>query len=149
MKKLVIGFMMMILLAGCSGEKTESLTCNISGKGEGGNPTIKTIYNYTVGEEPKLVSMESETTVMFDGEGFIKDEQEAQIKEYEESIKNMEGLTHSYEIDDEKLVEHLKVDFTKVNEADLKSLDWPYALDGTFDLENFKNNMEVMGYTCE
>ncbi len=148
MKKLFAGCAALLLMAGCSTpEKTESLTCHTSG--ENGNPSISATYRYSIGETPRLVSMESETTVVFDGNDFTKESQEELIKSYDEAYGDIEGFEHSYTVDDEKLVEKLAIDFDTISESALKNLDWPYEAGAAFDLETFKGNMTEIGWTCE
>lgn len=149
MKKLITIFTMIMLLTGCAtSEKMESLTCKAVGNGEGGNPTMTGTYKYTVGENPKMVSFVIDTETVFDDGDFTKEFVESSVKTVEELYKTYEGIDYGYKSTDTKLTEHIEVDLSVVSKDVLESLNNSINPDA-FNLENFKANMDAIGWTCE
>lgn len=148
MKKLITLLFMFCVLSACSSQKTEKLTCNISGTDDA--IVIKNVYHYTVGEEEsKLVKMESETVVTFNDTDLTKESQEALAQTAEKEFSSFKGIDYSYTVDDSKLTEKVSADLTTLTTSDLESFGMSIDPENAFDLEQFVSNQEVLGYTCE
>lgn len=148
MKKMITLFSLFLLLSACTSQKKEKLTCEANGTNNA--IVFKTVYYYTVGDEASnLVEMESETVVTFNGDDLTKESQEPLAKSAEKEFSTYDGISYSYTVDDKQLTEKVKADLTKLTTSDLDSLGMSIDLDVPFDLDQFKANLDVLGYTCK
>ncbi|MBC1366418.1 YehR family lipoprotein [Listeria innocua] len=106
---------MAVMLVAC-GDKEESKTFALSQNGV----DSKLTYTY---KGDKVTKQTAENTMLYTSMGIkTKEEAEKMLKETSEKFQNIEGLKESIEYKDDKAIETLEVDYTKISSEDLKKL---------------------------
>lgn len=139
MKKSLIVFMAIMLLAmtGCGNTKT--LTCTAE---EDGQKTVVTMKF----KDDKLTTMVQDMTLEFDNE--LEESEQTMVKSYLDlacSAYDYDGVECKVSASAKSASIYLSIDITKLNDEAKEELE--YSGDETYD--SLKNEAEEDGYTCK
>ncbi|MFV0393515.1 MAG: DUF1307 domain-containing protein [Coprobacillaceae bacterium] len=136
MKKIMSLLFLALLLTACgSGSKTT--VC--SAKNDTQDVTATIDYDE---EEDTVNEITYETTVTVSENGYTKESLETMGKAYEEKVKNLKGITFTYEVSDKEYKDSLTVDFKEANIDEINELGILQSAEETATKVSYKKTVE-------
>lgn len=124
LKRGLIALGLLFVFTGCgSGGTTDSQepAANPTESWEIEQNGTKTVITFEY-EDDKVLKQTTESEINFEEAGLTKEQFETVSEQAEKDYKGVEGLKHSIEFKDKVAVEHLEIDYSKVDIEEIQNL---------------------------
>ena len=145
MRKQILLISLLLLLSGCS-KKAEAGISKTTCRGT----LMDTFIETTMDSENQRISTQSiQLHTDYRTLGYIKQQAQACVKQYQKDYANIRGLTYQASVTDKEMKQLLVLKLTDIDTAQLKKLDFIQTLeDAVFDVHTAVVVYEQQGLTC-